>query len=218
MGRKNGTCSTGCCHNICNGKTQIGILLGSSRAALEAIDQDSNTVVGDRLIHYTAVSASAKLYMNRLIGKTGRDDMLDVHDGPPAQLLSSMIDHDYSSSNHHKFMEDSVRSIIEDSIRSNRSVEMTLAANPWLRNAQVWEQFLSSFFMAKTSPFRVCQSAIARFWNTTCIIGGSQIVTDGPKKPTASPAAAATVAWGGLSSIFFRGRAEAATTATEIET
>ena len=204
-----------------NANRHIGQLLGSSRAALEAIDHDSNTVGGDRLIHYTAVSASAKLYMNRLIGKTGRDDMLYVHDGTPTQLLSSMIDHDYSSSNHHKFMEDSVRSIIEDSIRSNRSVEMTLAANPWLRNAQVWEQFLSSFFMAKTSPFRVCQSAIARFWNTTSIIGGSQIGTDDPKKPTTSPAvaaAAATVAWGGLSSIFFRGRAEAATTATETET
>lgn len=169
-----------------NSNRHVGQLLGSSRAALEAIDQDSNSVFSDCLMQYTAVSVSAKRYMDVLVSRTGRDDMLEMQDISRSLICSSDLELISSCG--------SGTTDNEDSIRSNRSV--ALAANPWLRNAPLWEQIWSSFLMAKTSPFQLCQTAIMRLCGRGANVNS---LTSGPTVPSAISSSS----WG-LSSMFFR--------------
>jgi hypothetical protein len=205
-----------------NSNRHVGQLLGSSRAALEAIDQDSNSVFGDCLMQYTAVSVSAKRYMDVLVSRTGRDDMLEMQDHVSRSLICSNNDLEYISS-----CGSGTTTDMEDSIRSNRSV--ALAANPWLRNAPLWEQLWSSFLMAKTNPFQLCQTAIMRLCSG--IIpgrggGASNNVVNNSLATTGRPTVPSTIAsssWG-LPSMFFRTAAapgntveDTTNTTTEIE-
>eukprot|EP00532_Pseudo-nitzschia_australis_P009436 CAMPEP_0168178764 /NCGR_PEP_ID=MMETSP0139_2-20121125/9379_1 /TAXON_ID=44445 /ORGANISM="Pseudo-nitzschia australis, Strain 10249 10 AB" /LENGTH=1440 /DNA_ID=CAMNT_0008098339 /DNA_START=206 /DNA_END=4524 /DNA_ORIENTATION=- len=153
----------------------VGQLLASSRAMLEATDLSSETSEGAEtfgvcLMQYTAASVAAKRYMDDLISKTGHEDILEIQTIPSS--VSSDIGEDANDS----------------SVRSNRSV--AIMSNPWLRNAPLWEQVWSSLLMAKTSPFKICQSAMQRL--CTGMVSGAGA------KPSMAPST-----WG-ISSMFLR--------------
>jgi len=184
-----------------NANHHVGQLLGSSRAALEAIDQDSNSIFGDCLLHYTAISVAAKRYMDGLVARTGRDDMLEIQDVSRSLTCCSNNDLEFMSSSESGM---TTTDEMEDSMRSYRSVALT--ANPWLRNAPLWEQVWSSLLLAKTSPFQLCQTALLKVCSgiipsttTTTVQKGAEVTT-GPSIPlsTTSPL---TSTWG-LSSLF----------------
>ena len=166
----------------------VGQLLGSSQAMLEASsfssdDSDGAENFHGSIVRYNSASMSAKSYMEEIVSITGlHEDFLEVR--PVPSLAASSFDSNGNSSHHHHqqqaIVDVSSADVADDdndaadhaespSQRSTRSV--AVVANPWLKNAPVWQQVWSSFFMARLSPFRLCRNAV----RTVCsgVVGGT---------------------------------------------
>jgi len=177
----------------------VGLLLASSRAALEATtddqiscafsDFDGNSTFGECLLQYTSVSISAKRYMDELIAKTGRVDMLEIQQQDLQSILSAMSNESFDSTDD-----------VNNSSRTNRSI--TVPSNPWLRNAALWEQLWSSFLLAKTSSFQLYQSTILKLFSGIMPGGSTTAIAKSSNNISSHSAADAVSSYWGLPSIF----------------
>jgi len=169
----------------------VGQLLVSSQAMLEASsfasdDSDGAENFHGSIVRYTTASASAKAYMDELVNRTGHEDLLEVR--PVPSLAASSFDSggSFPGNGYNNVLHNTPSALVDDdeekeedggeqqrspspSQRSNRSV--AVVANPWLKNAPLWQQVWSSFLMARMSPFRLCKDAV----RTVCtgIFGGT---------------------------------------------
>jgi len=136
------------------------------------------------LVRYTAASMSAKRYMDELISKTGHGG---PQVSPPFRVATAAaaaataakifdppkVGDDDDNDDDDAFLAKATISELEleleleletanfnsDSVRSTRSIE-TVALILQSKNAPLWEQLWSSLWMTKTSPFRLCQTAV----------------------------------------------------------
>lgn len=149
----------------------VGQLLASSKAMLEASSFTSDDSVGAEHFHgsiaqYTSASVSAKVYMDRLVTRTGHEDLIELL--PVPSLADSSIDggKSYDQNQHHNAMTDNDE--VENEMADNDEVatkdsnshrSVAVVTNPWSKNAPLWQQVWSSFFTARLSPIRLCTVA-----------------------------------------------------------